>query len=82
MDRREAIKAMGAWLTSAAIMPLVEFEPAGIIFPDPVNEITRVDYVGQLVILIQRQWDALFIFGDVVHESEEFRGWAEIINTT
>lgn len=81
MERRDAIKAMGVWLTSALIAPHINIEPAGVIFPDPVNEIVRIDLIGKYAVMIVRQFDALLLYGDVVL-SEEFQGWVEIINTT
>ena len=80
MERRDAVKAMGVLLTSAAIIPYIEMVPVGVLFPDPLNPIISIDMVGLYAARIMRQWDALYLMGDVVI-SDEFQGWMEIINT-
>ena len=80
MDRRDAIKAMGVLLTSAAIIPHIEIVPVGIIFPDPVNPIISIEMIGLYGATIKREFDALLLSGDVVN-SDEFLGLAEFINT-
>ena len=80
MERRDAVKAMGVLLTSAVIAPYIEMVPVGVIFPDPVNPIISIEMVGLYGATILREFDALFLFGDVV-QSDEFQGWMEIINT-
>ena len=80
MERRDAIKAMGVLLTSAAVIPYIEMVPVGVLFPDPLNPIISIEIVGLYSATIIRQWDALYLMGDVVI-SDEFQGWMEIINT-
>ncbi len=80
MDRRDAIKAMGALLTSAVVAPLIDIVPVGAIFPDPINPIISIDRIGLYAATIKREFDALLISGDVVN-SDEFLGLAEFINT-
>ena len=79
IDRRDAIKTMGLVLAGLMVAPLLPKQ--SFIERIPVPDYTiSVDFIGRYAAQITRMWDAVLIHGDVV-QSEEFQGWAKIINT-